>query len=54
MELLKLGHAEPFCVFERGLTPDNDLDRFFEWKKLHSLTDKIFMTCENFVEQKFF
>ncbi len=54
MELLNLGHAEAFWVFERGVAPDNDLDRFFEWKKLHSLTDKIFWTCEKKFEQKFF
>ncbi len=41
MELLNLGHAELFWVSKRG-GPDNDLDRCFEWKKIHSLTDKIF------------
>ncbi len=54
MELLNLGHAEPFWVFERGVVPENDLDRFFEWKKFHSLTDKIVWTCENILNRIFF
>ncbi len=55
MELLNLGHAEPFWVFERGGALTMTWIDFLSGKKLHSLTDKIiFLTCEKKLNRNFF